>query len=96
MEIGPVENHDISLLLYIHNIVKMFFPFKAKTFYKILINYFGYVLNFVLKWGKIGVFYSAFRALAHVIEAEMMPQYSADRPSCRPAAAAAPEGLILS
>lgn len=45
---------------------------------------------------KIGVFYSAFRALAHVIEAEMMPQYSADRPSCRPAAAAAPEGLILS
>lgn len=45
---------------------------------------------------KIGFFYSAFRALAHVIEAEMMPQHSADRPSCRPAAAAAPEGLILS
>lgn len=48
---GPVENHNISLL-YIHNIVKMFCPFKAKTFYKILINYFGYVLNFVLKWEK--------------------------------------------
>lgn len=62
MEIGPVENHDISLLLYIHNIVKMFFPFKAKTFYKILINYFGYVLNFVLKWGKNWGFLLSFQS----------------------------------
>lgn len=59
MEIGPVENHDISLLLYIHNIVKMFFPFKAKTFYKILINY---VLNFVLKWGKNWGFLLSFQS----------------------------------
>lgn len=53
MEIFQDQLKTTTLAFFFTSIiVKMFCPFKAKTFYKILINYFGYVLNFVLKWEK--------------------------------------------
>lgn len=58
MEIFQDQLQTTTLAFFFTSIIlgKCFARLKLKTFYKILINYFGYVFNFVLTWGKKGFF----------------------------------------